>query len=341
MGTLDQYYKILGVEPGASLQEINQAYVVLLNRLHPSRSSDDPRQRRKAQAQAKELNEAYGVIRKGVPPSRGPNTSSEVSTRPEPPARSLRDSAPAGHGAASPLKSVRRTGNLIPIALSAAAVIISLEILLPSRPARRDTPLPLPARLPIVRPDTAPKLPALPAPPSRSARHGNASPTARRKAPPPLPAKHFPLQPSPDRLAEEDTASHAAAVKESAEKGDRVAQGWLAYLYTTGRGVPQNYGEAAAWYRRAADQGNAEAQDWLGYLYETGKGVHQDYNQSAVWYRRAAEQGDAEAQKNLALLYANGRGVARNLREAIKWYSKAAAQGNTEAQRALEIWREP
>lgn len=340
MGTLDRYYKVLGIEPGATLQEINQAYAVLLNRLHPSRSSDDPRQRSKAQAQAKEINEAYGVIRKGVPPSGESPPSREVNAAPEPPSRPLRNNAPADHYAASPLKSVRRTGNLVPVALSAAAVIISLRFLLPSLTARRDAPHPLPARLPIVRPDAAPKLPALPAPPPRSAGHGHASPAARREAPPPLPAKHFPPQPSPDRYAE-DAASRAAAVRESAEGGDRLAQGWLAYLYATGQGVPRNYGEAAAWYRRAADQGNAEAQDWLGYLYETGRGVPQDYSQSALWYRRAAEQGDAEAQKNLALLYANGRGVDRNLREAIKWYSRAAAQGNAEAQRALEIWREP
>ena len=64
MATVDSYYKILRVKPGASLQEINQAYINLLSRLHPFRASDDPRQRRKAQAMAKELNEAYEKIKK-------------------------------------------------------------------------------------------------------------------------------------------------------------------------------------------------------------------------------------------------------------------------------------
>ena len=38
-------------------------------------------------------------------------------------------------------------------------------------------------------------------------------------------------------------------------KGDARAQSYLGYMYSTGRGVPQNYAAAAYWYRRAADQG--------------------------------------------------------------------------------------
>ena len=48
------------------------------------------------------------------------------------------------------------------------------------------------------------------------------------------------------------------------------------------------------WYRLAAEQGLAEAQNKLGALYGDGKGVPQDYTEAAKWYRLAAEQGLAE-----------------------------------------------
>jgi hypothetical protein len=41
-----------------------------------------------------------------------------------------------------------------------------------------------------------------------------------------------------------------------AEKGDAAAQSHLGDLYATGRGVKQQYIEAARWYRKAADQGS-------------------------------------------------------------------------------------
>ena len=64
MDTLRYYYEVLGVRPGASLQEINQAYINHLNKLHPSRLSNDPRQQQKAQAAAQEINEAYREIKR-------------------------------------------------------------------------------------------------------------------------------------------------------------------------------------------------------------------------------------------------------------------------------------
>ena len=43
--------------------------------------------------------------------------------------------------------------------------------------------------------------------------------------------------------------------------------------YEEGRGVSQDYAEAAKWYRRAADEGNADAENSLGWLYRSGRGV--------------------------------------------------------------------
>ncbi|MBL4664975.1 MAG: sel1 repeat family protein, partial [Nitrospinaceae bacterium] len=49
-------------------------------------------------------------------------------------------------------------------------------------------------------------------------------------------------------------------LKAEAEKGDVQAQFSLAGMYTQGKGVPQDYIEAAKWLRLAADQGFPLAQ---------------------------------------------------------------------------------
>src|SRR5262245_60425388 len=94
-----------------------------------------------------------------------------------------------------------------------------------------------------------------------------------------------------------------ASLRARAQQGDSSAQNLLAHLHEHGRGVPQNYTEAAKWYRRAAEQGVARAQSSLGRLYEGGQGVPQDYAEAAKWYGKAADQHDVFAQVSLGRLY--------------------------------------
>lgn len=74
----------------------------------------------------------------------------------------------------------------------------------------------------------------------------------------------------------------------AAEQGSACGQVSLAYLYDTGRGVPQNDAEAVKWYRMDADQGNASAQFNLGNMYCNGRGIPQDYVQAHMWFNLAA-----------------------------------------------------
>ncbi len=121
-------------------------------------------------------------------------------------------------------------------------------------------------------------------------------------------------------------------LKQGAESGDALAQNNLAYLYTFGLEVPQDYREAAHWYAIAAAQGFAAAQYNLGALYERGLGVPRDSSRAAEWYRAAAEQGHVLAQSRLGLLYQAGWGLHRDAGEAMKWYRLAALQGDRAAQ---------
>jgi TPR repeat protein len=57
-------------------------------------------------------------------------------------------------------------------------------------------------------------------------------------------------------------------------------------------------------WKPMAEQGHAGAQYNLGVMYKNGRGIPQDYMQAAAWYRKAAEQGIANAQYNLGGMYA-------------------------------------
>jgi uncharacterized protein len=110
-----------------------------------------------------------------------------------------------------------------------------------------------------------------------------------------------------------------------ADQGNAVAQFDLGFMYDTGHGVMQDYGEAMRWYRLAAQQGDALAQYNLGFMYANGHGVSQAYAEAAKWYLLSAQQGYTWAQFYLGFFLANGQGVPKNLVLAHMWLNLAAA----------------
>ncbi|WP_354095625.1 tetratricopeptide repeat protein [Bradyrhizobium sp. RT10b] len=94
-----------------------------------------------------------------------------------------------------------------------------------------------------------------------------------------------------------------------------------AYAQSLGQGV----GGCLAGLHSASRTGQRRrAQSHLGFMFETGRGVPQNYTEAAMWYRRAA---DSLAQYSLGLLYDRGQGVPRDIVEASKWLNLAAAAG--------------
>ncbi|WGR92931.1 sel1 repeat family protein [Bradyrhizobium sp. ISRA435] len=69
----------------------------------------------------------------------------------------------------------------------------------------------------------------------------------------------------------------------------------------------QDYQRASRIFIPLAERGSLSAQTYLGLLFETGRGVPQNYTEAAMWYRRAVEQGDSLAQYSLGLLYHRGQ----------------------------------
>lgn len=109
--------------------------------------------------------------------------------------------------------------------------------------------------------------------------------------------------------------------------GNKLCQGLIGRMYEEGKGVPQDFVQAADWYRRAADQGYSAAQVALGVLYQMGHGVILNYAEAMHWYRAAAAQGHARAMYDIGTLYDRGQGVERDPDEAARWYAQAAEHG--------------
>ena len=92
--------------------------------------------------------------------------------------------------------------------------------------------------------------------------------------------------------------------------------------------------ESVQWFQQAAQQGHAEAQYTLAWMYAQGRGVSQDWQQAARLFRRAALKGYAEAQYHLGLMYIQGVGVSPDFTQAAHWFVKAAMQGHVVARQA-------
>src|SRR5262245_16483674 len=108
-------------------------------------------------------------------------------------------------------------------------------------------------------------------------------------------------EPFEDSFAAFRSGDYATAIRiwrPLADQGNATAQTFLGLVYYDGRGVPQNYTEAAQWYRRASDQGHPMAQYNLGYMYAYGQGVPQDYVTAHVLFNLASAKGEKNAAEN-------------------------------------------
>ena len=80
---INRCYRVLELEPGASLEQVKQAWRELVKVWHPDRFPNDAKLQRKAQERLKDINGAYEMLEKyltsGTPPPRSRATSSQSS----------------------------------------------------------------------------------------------------------------------------------------------------------------------------------------------------------------------------------------------------------------------
>ena len=96
----------------------------------------------------------------------------------------------------------------------------------------------------------------------------------------------------------------------------------------------------AKWFRTSAEAGHAKAQYNIGLMCYHGKGVEQDYVEAAKCYRLSAEAGNAMAQHNLGLMYNDGEGVEEDFSKAVRWSQLAGVQGFKDALTALDLMQQ-
>lgn len=99
----------------------------------------------------------------------------------------------------------------------------------------------------------------------------------------------------------------------------------------------KRFAPAIEWLHKKSEQDkNVLAQYWLGWLYSLGRGVPYDVNKAFELLESAAKQNYVNAQHTVAQCYQHGRGVEKNLQLATEWYIKAAANGDENAKAELE-----
>jgi len=81
---------------------------------------------------------------------------------------------------------------------------------------------------------------------------------------------------------------------------------------------------------------DADARFAKGEQYYYGKGVPQNYAEAAKWYHKAADRDHPGAQQKLAQMYRDGVGVSKNEQEALKWEVKVLSHQQTESSKTLD-----
>jgi TPR repeat protein len=111
-------------------------------------------------------------------------------------------------------------------------------------------------------------------------------------------------------LEQENYEPAAELIMRAAEMGDSAAQCQLGFLYENGFFGNPNDDEAVRWYRKSAEQCLPNGQFRLGACYQLGKGVAQDYLEAARLFSLAARRGHADAAEALQMLRDMGVGEA-------------------------------
>jgi localization factor PodJL len=161
-----------------------------------------------------------------------------------------------------------------------------------------------------------------------------ATPPTTPSTTPQMPA----LAPAPDPTKDPlPAAIGSKALITAATAGDPAASYEVASRFAEGKGVPQDFAMAAAWFDRAARRGIAPAQFRLGSMYEKGVGLKKDVQEARRLYLAAADKGNAKAMHNLAVLYAEGIDGKPEYAVASQWFRKAAAFGVVDSEYNLAI----
>ncbi len=127
-----------------------------------------------------------------------------------------------------------------------------------------------------------------------------------------------------------DATEEFKMMKKAADQGYMPAIASVAYKYSRGNGVTENWNEAVKWAKNAAEKGNIEVlHDVLYPAYIDGKGVAQS-DAEAFKIAKILSDNDYTSFYDYVMgyFYEEGGPVEKNIKTAVKYYRKGAAKDN-------------
>ncbi len=125
----------------------------------------------------------------------------------------------------------------------------------------------------------------------------------------------------------------------AAESGEPRAQGILASLYLSGRGITTDVEAALAWAEKALPAEDPYALESLAIIYLEGHGRPADATKAIEFYEIMAKNGNSDAHVEIGRIFENGiAGVEQNLETAAEYYLEAAKAGIVEAEMAIGVF---
>lgn len=156
----DSDYEVLGLRPGASLEELKTAYRGLVKVWHPDRFVSNPRLQRKAQDKLKEINLAYERLQSRLTSSASANarggrrTAERSDSPPSPPQPQTEPTTTRSPADDRPGIKASRPAWFVLAGVVAVILVFSLPAERPKPPesaGNRTTPRPQPQKSPEVR----------------------------------------------------------------------------------------------------------------------------------------------------------------------------------------------
>lgn len=110
--------------------------------------------------------------------------------------------------------------------------------------------------------------------------------------------------------------------------GSAQAMAWIGELYERGTpATPQDFGGALQWYTKAAASKDGEGYAFdVAEMHFHGRGVKQDYAEAARLYRKVLRHG-GRAMLRLGWMHENGKGMPQDLAEAHAFFNLAREMG--------------
>ncbi|MCS1407836.1 MAG: Secretory immunoglobulin A-binding protein EsiB [Verrucomicrobia subdivision 3 bacterium] len=285
---IQRAYQTLGLEPGATLPQVKEAWRDLIQVWHPDRFPNNPNLQRKAQEQTKDLNEARDALKRylvnGETPRQRPRPNPSTTQRQRRQAERRRQEEEQRRKQQEEVD--RRRGN------EEFQRRQARERRQQEQQEQEQRRKPKKANIGVVR-----VFLILVAVGFLLLWLGNEN-TVRQAAQQGDAEAQFNLG---MRYLQgvgvpQDDAEAAQWHQKAAEQGHARAQFNLGWAYDNGMGVPQDDVEAVKWYRKAAHQGLAEAQFNLGRMYYFGMGVPQNDAEGYAWYLLSKARGFGYAE---------------------------------------------